>query len=41
MSEREQRDSYWRPTLKRQKIRWRTAYNTRHTFGADSSQGLA
>jgi len=32
MSEREQRDSYWRPTLKRLKMRWRTAYNSRHTF---------
>ena len=30
--ERAQRDTYWRPTLKRLGIRWRTAYNTRHTF---------
>jgi len=30
--ERSQRDTYWRPTLKRLGIRWRRAYNTRHTF---------
>ena len=30
--ERAQRDTYWRPSLKRLGIRWRTAYNTRHTF---------
>jgi integrase len=30
--ERSQRDNYWRPALKRLGIRWRKAYNTRHTF---------
>lgn len=30
--ERSQRDTYWRPSLKRLGIRWRPAYNTRHTF---------
>lgn len=30
--ERGQRENYWRPTLKRLGIRWRKAYNTRHTF---------
>lgn len=30
--ERSQRDTYWRPCLKRLGIRWRKAYNTRHTF---------
>lgn len=30
--ERSQRDHYWRPALKRLGIRWRSAYNTRHTF---------
>ena len=30
--ERSQRDHYWRPTLKRLGIRWRKAYNTRHTY---------
>lgn len=30
--ERSQRDTYWRPSLKRLGIRWRKAYNTRHTF---------
>lgn len=30
--ERSQRDYYWRPTLKRLGIRWRKAYNTRHTY---------
>lgn len=30
--ERSQRDTYWRPSLKRLGIRWRSAYNTRHTF---------
>jgi len=30
--ERAQRDNYWRPSLKRLGIRWRKAYNTRHTF---------
>ncbi|MFC7460800.1 Arm DNA-binding domain-containing protein [Hydrogenophaga defluvii] len=30
--ERSQRDTYWRPSLKRQGVRWRTAYATRHTF---------
>lgn len=30
--ERSQRDTYWRPTLKRCGIRWRSAYSTRHTF---------
>lgn len=31
-NEREQRDTYWRPSLKRLAIRWRPPYNTRHTF---------
>ncbi len=31
-SERSQRDTYLRPTLKRLGIRWRPSYNTRHTF---------
>ena len=30
--ERSQRDHYWRPTLKKLGIRWRKAYNTRHTY---------
>jgi len=30
--ERSQREHYWKPTLKRLGIRWRKAYNTRHTF---------
>lgn len=30
--ERSQRDTYWKPCLKRLGIRWRRAYNTRHTF---------
>ena len=30
--ERSQRDHYWRPALKRLGIRWRKAYNTRHTY---------
>lgn len=30
--ERSQRDTYWRPSLKRQGVRWRTAYATRHTY---------
>ncbi len=30
--ERSQRDNYWRPALKRLGIRWRKAYNTRHTY---------
>jgi integrase len=30
--ERSQRDTFWRPSLKRLGIRWRTAYNTRHTY---------
>lgn len=30
--ERSQRDTYWRPSLKRLGIRWRRAYATRHTF---------
>ena len=30
--ERSQRDHYWKPTLKRLGIRWRRAYNTRHTY---------
>ncbi|MEN6540847.1 MAG: tyrosine-type recombinase/integrase [Mizugakiibacter sp.] len=30
--ERSQRDHYWKPSLKRLGIRWRRAYNTRHTF---------
>ncbi len=34
--ERSQRDTYWRPSLKRLGIRWRRAYNTRHTFATVS-----
>lgn len=30
--ERSQRDTFWRPSLKRLGVRWRRAYNTRHTF---------
>lgn len=30
--ERSQREHYWIPTLKRLGIRWRRAYNTRHTY---------
>jgi integrase len=30
--ERSQRDHYWKPALKRLGIRWRKAYNTRHTY---------
>jgi len=30
--ERSQRDHYWKPALKALGIRWRRAYNTRHTF---------
>lgn len=30
--ERSQRDTFWRPTLKRAGVRYRTAYATRHTF---------
>ena len=30
--ERSQRDTYWKPTLKRLGIRYRRAYATRHTF---------
>lgn len=32
--ERSQRDHYWKPSLKRLGIRWRRAYNTRHTFAS-------
>jgi integrase len=37
--ERSQRDHYWRPTLKRLGIRWRTAYCTRHTFATAALMG--
>lgn len=30
--ERSQRDHYWKPTLKRLGVRYRTSYKTRHTF---------
>lgn len=30
--ERSQRDTFWRPTLARLGLRWRRAYQTRHTF---------
>jgi integrase len=30
--ERSQRDTYWKPSLKRLGIRWRRPYNARHTF---------
>lgn len=32
--ERSQRDTFWRPTLSRLGIRWRRAYQTRHTFAS-------
>lgn len=38
-NEREQRDTYWRPTLKRLAIRWRPPYNTRHTFATIALMG--
>lgn len=37
--ERSQRDHYWKPALKRQGIRWRSAYNTRHTFATVGLMG--
>ena len=33
--ERSQRDTYWRPCLKRLGIRWRRPYNTRHTYATE------
>jgi integrase len=30
--DRSQRDHYWKPSLTRAKVRYRTAYNTRHTY---------
>jgi integrase len=32
--ERRQRDHYWKPALKRAKVRWRVPYNCRHTFAS-------
>jgi integrase len=37
--ERSQRDHYWKPSLKRLGIRWRRAYNTRHTFATVALMG--
>lgn len=34
--ERSQRDTYWRPTLRRLGIRWRRPYQTRHTYAANN-----
>jgi integrase len=34
--ERSQRDHYWRPSLRRQGVRWRKAYNTRHTYATSA-----
>lgn len=36
--ERSQRDHYWKPALRRQGIRWRKAYNTRHTYATNALQ---
>lgn len=33
--ERSQRDTYWRPCLKRLGIRWRRPYNARHTYATE------
>jgi RNA polymerase sigma factor (sigma-70 family) len=43
--ERSQRDDHWKPTLKRLGIRWRKAYNNRHTYAtaglmAGESEGI-
>ena len=37
--ERSQRDHYWKPALKRQGIRDRRAYQTRHTYAATALNG--
>lgn len=37
--ERSQRDHYWKPAMKRLGIRWRRAYNTRHTFATVALMG--
>jgi len=34
--ERSQRDTFWRPTLRREGIRWRRPYQTRHTYAANN-----
>ncbi len=34
--ERSKRDTFWRPTLRRLGIRWRRAYQTRHTYAANN-----
>ena len=34
--ERSQRDTFWKPTLRRLGIRWRRAYQTRHTYAANN-----
>ncbi len=34
--ERSQRDHYWKPSLRRQGIRWRRPYQTRHTYAANA-----
>lgn len=36
--ERSQRDTFWRPTLRRLGIRWRRPYQTRHTFATNNLQ---
>lgn len=33
--ERSQRDTYWKPCLKRLGVRWRRPYNTRHTYATE------
>lgn len=37
--ERSQRDHYWKPALKRQGIRMRRAYQTRHTYATNALMG--
>ncbi len=34
--ERSQRDTFWRPALRRAGIRWRRPYQTRHTYAANA-----
>lgn len=34
--ERSQRDTFWRPTLRACNIRWRRAYQTRHTYATNA-----
>lgn len=37
--ERSQRDTFWRPSLRRTGVRYRTAYATRHTFATAALMG--